>query len=96
MPTCSIIPAFQGSAKDTKALSTKSKNACINVAKTLIPLALIIKLPERIPISKEIITFLVINASIIATNGGIKVKIPNFSALASAIVSISSSANHYC
>lgn len=66
----------------------KFKNVCINVVKILILLVLIIKLLERIFISKEIIMFLVINVSIIVINGGIKVKILNFFVLVSVIVFI--------
>ena len=37
------------------------------------------KHPESVPINNDITTFLVINANIIATNGGISVNTPNLS-----------------
>ncbi|EKX93124.1 hypothetical protein HMPREF3195_01574 [Peptostreptococcus anaerobius] len=85
-----MIPAFHGSASDASALDMKSRKDSGIAAIMLSPFTICrIKDPDNTPKNRDITTFFVMNASTMASSGGIIVIIPNLPAFAFAIESMS-------
>ena len=76
------MPAFQESARDEMIFPVSSVNPPMAAPNTSASSRESMNVPEKMPMKREMTTFLVIKARVMAIRGGTRVSTPNLSALA--------------